>query len=64
MHKQALRAIVASVRRRVSQGDCPTEPAQPLEVLETALIELADMNQRMGELQMAQNPKGDPTGNE
>lgn len=42
MHKLILDQVVASVRRRVEQGDCPTEPAQSVETLELAVIQLAE----------------------
>lgn len=35
-------AVIASVRRRVEQGDCPTERAQTVEVLEHVILDLAD----------------------
>ncbi len=40
MHWRAAIAVCDSVRRRQLQGDCPTEPRQPVEVLEDALLEL------------------------
>lgn len=33
-------AVTGSVIKRVSQGDCPTEPAHSVETLEEALIEV------------------------
>ncbi len=41
MHISAVREIVASVQRRIAQGDYPTEPAQSIETLEDALVSLA-----------------------
>ena len=40
MHLSALKAVLESVRRRVAQGDCPTEPPQSVETLEDALLSL------------------------
>lgn len=34
-------AVIASVRRRASQGDCPTEPAHSIETLENVILDLA-----------------------
>ena len=42
MHPVLADKIVESVRLRHSQGDCPTEPAQSVEMLEGAVLELAD----------------------
>lgn len=42
VHIKALDAVVASVRRRVDQGDCPVEPVQGVEILEGAVVQLAD----------------------
>lgn len=40
MHPLAVKDIVESVRLRAAQGDCPTEPAQSVEVLEQVILEL------------------------
>lgn len=40
MHPLAVKEIVESVRLRAAQGDCPTEPAQSVEVLEQAILEM------------------------
>jgi hypothetical protein len=40
MHALAAAAVVNSVRRRVSQEDCPTEPPFDIETLQDALLEL------------------------
>ncbi|MDP8986652.1 MAG: hypothetical protein M3N97_16740 [Pseudomonadota bacterium] len=40
MHPLAAGAVTGSVIKRVSQGDCPTEPAHSVETLEEALIEV------------------------
>lgn len=40
MHPLAAEEILASVRRRAAQGDNPTEPAQSVEILEEAILEL------------------------
>lgn len=34
-------AVIASVRLRASQGDCPTEPAHSTETLESVILDLA-----------------------
>jgi len=34
-------AVIASVRLRASQGDCPTEPAHSVETLENVILDLA-----------------------
>jgi len=34
-------AVIASVRLRASQGDCPTEPAHSVETLESVILDLA-----------------------
>lgn len=41
MHKQLLQELVTSVRRRIAQGDCPTEPPFSREQLENAVDALA-----------------------
>lgn len=65
MHLTALRAVILSVRRRVSQGDCPTEEAFPRETLENALATLADLYFRDGDRLLANTgPKGEPTDSE
>lgn len=40
MHTLAAGAIVGSVKKRVAQGDCPTEKAFDVETLECALMEV------------------------
>lgn len=40
MHTLAAGAIVGSVKKRISQGDCPTEKAFDVETLEGALMEV------------------------
>lgn len=40
-------AVIASVRRRVEQGDCPTEPAHSVEMLENVILDLATPSQRL-----------------
>lgn len=40
MHTLAAGRIVGSVRKRLAQGDCPTEPAFDRETLEDALLEV------------------------
>lgn len=57
MHPQAADAIVESVRRRESQGDHPTEPAQSVETLENCVITLADRLARVNE-DAERSPKG------
>lgn len=42
MFKALLDANVASVLRRIAQGDCPTEPALSVEVLEHMIQDLVD----------------------
>lgn len=42
MHPQLLSDIVALCRRRIAEGDTPTEPAVSVESLEAALVQLAD----------------------
>lgn len=41
MHADLREAIIASVRRRFEQGDCPTEPAHTVETLEHVILDLA-----------------------
>jgi hypothetical protein len=41
MHADLRNAVIASVRRRVEQGDCPTEPAHTVETLENVILDLA-----------------------
>jgi cell pole-organizing protein PopZ len=43
MHKQLVMEIVASVRRRIEQGDCPIEAPFSREQLEDALDSLAGL---------------------
>jgi hypothetical protein len=43
MYAKLRETVIESVRRRVAQGDCPTEPAQHIETLEHALLDLADI---------------------
>lgn len=40
MHTLAAGAIVGSVKKRIAQGDCPTEKAFDVETLEGALMEV------------------------
>jgi hypothetical protein len=40
MHTLAAGAIVGSVKKRIAQGDCPTEPPFDRETLEDALMEV------------------------
>lgn len=40
MHPLAAGAIVGSVKKRIAQGDCPTEKAFDVETLEGALMEV------------------------
>lgn len=42
MNWQILNATIAQVRQRVSEGDCPSTPAQTVETLENALIAVVD----------------------
>lgn len=42
MYRKLTDAIVARVRARQSEGDCPTQPAYDAETLENALLDLAD----------------------
>lgn len=58
MNPHAVVAVCNSVSRRVSQGDCPSEPAQPIEVLEEALLELWRWHQRH---QLRNLPDDEPT---
>lgn len=46
MHPTLADEIVKSVRKRISQGDCPTEPPQSIETLEGVIDELADRPRR------------------
>lgn len=41
MHAKLAAALVASVRRRIEQGDCPIEKAQSVEMLEHLVDDLA-----------------------
>lgn len=45
MHKLAVAEMIKSVRRRMAQGDRPTEPPFGREQLEDALVTLADMHE-------------------
>ncbi len=47
MHMLAVAEMVKSVRRRMVQGDCPTEAPFGREQLENALVTLADMYERV-----------------
>jgi hypothetical protein len=38
MHPKLTENLIASVKRRVAQGDCPTEPALALETLEDLVL--------------------------
>jgi len=61
MHSLAVKAIVASVKLRQTQGDCPTEPPFTREQLEDTLVSLAGMYEKTGgQLLAAIGPKGDP----
>jgi len=40
MHTLAAGRIVGSVKKRIAQGDCPTEKAFDVETLEEALVEV------------------------
>jgi hypothetical protein len=40
MHPLLLDEVIESVRRRVGQGDCPTEAPQSRETLENAVLDL------------------------
>jgi hypothetical protein len=42
MHRDLLSALVANVRQRVAEGDCPVTPSYPVETLENAILDLAD----------------------
>lgn len=57
MNPLAVKAVCDSVSRRISQGDCPTEPPQPREVLEEALMELWRWHQRH---QIESDPEDEP----
>lgn len=46
MHPLAVKTVVESVRRRTAQGDQPNEQAQPLEILEETILELARQRDR------------------
>jgi hypothetical protein len=43
MHPTALVALVHSVKRRIKQGDCPTEPPHSRETLEEMVSDLWDL---------------------
>lgn len=43
MNRTAAFEIARSVRKRVHQGDCPSEPAHKTEVIEEALVELLNI---------------------
>lgn len=47
MHQLAVAEMIKSVRRRIGQGDCPTEAPFGREQLEEALVTLADMYERL-----------------
>lgn len=47
MHQLAVAEMIKSVRRRMKQGDCPTEAPFGREQLENALVTLADMYERV-----------------
>lgn len=46
MHPTALVELAHSVKRRIRQGDCPTEPPQSRETLEEMVSDLWDLWQR------------------
>ncbi len=58
MHQLAVAEMIKSVRRRMGQGDCPTEAPFGREQLEDALVTLADMYERVapGRLQGLPGP--------
>lgn len=58
MHPIAVWKIVDSVRLRVNQGDCPTEPPHSRETLEEVVLELSAQVQR---LQIALDPDEEPS---
>jgi hypothetical protein len=58
MHTLAVEAIIRSVQKRVAQGDCPTEPPQTVETLESVIIELASARLRH---QIERDPDEDPS---
>jgi hypothetical protein len=58
MHTLAVEAIIRSVQKRVAQGDCPTEPPQTIETLESVIVELA--NARLHR-QIERDPDEDPS---
>lgn len=41
MHRDLLSALVANVRKRAAEGDCPVTPSYPVETLENAILDLA-----------------------
>lgn len=58
MHTLAVEAIIRSVQKRVAQGDCPIEPPQTIETLESVIIELANARLRR---QIERDPDEDPS---
>lgn len=42
MHRDLLSALIANVRQRVAEGDCPVTQSYPVETLENAILDLAD----------------------
>jgi hypothetical protein len=61
MHPTALVELVHSVKRRIKQGDCPTEPPQSRETLESMVESLWDSWQRdRNKLKILTDPDDDP----
>lgn len=58
MHPFAVIAVVNSIQRRAAQGDCPTEPEQPREILEETVLELFRQLQRR---KIMADPNDEPT---
>ena len=62
MHPTALVELAHSVKRRIRQGDCPTEPPHSRETLEEMVSELWDLwqNERTRR-KIASDPDEDPS---
>lgn len=61
MHPTALVELAHSVKRRIRQGDCPTEPPHSRETLEEMVSDLWDLwqSERMRR-KIASDPDDDP----